>query len=208
MLQNRVDSCGEIHAVPERGLLMGNRGGVLHRPDRTLGRARWRSKAWICCLLAFKGKRRQVMASGRYTELFFLDDATALSAGHRPCAECRRQDFAAFRAAWMQGLGRPEPPRAGVIDAQLHQERLDPGRRGKRLTPVSGNGLVPGSMVRDGNGAFWLVRTPDRLLRWSFSGYGADRRPEADEALELLTPPSTVAALRAGYRPLLHPSAA
>ena len=98
-LQNRVAPDGSLHAVPERGMFMGNRGGRLHRPDGTLGRARWRSRAWICCLTEFRGRHRQVLGEG-YTELFFLDEATALAAGHRPCFECRRADARAFAEAW------------------------------------------------------------------------------------------------------------
>jgi hypothetical protein len=115
-LQNRVTPTGEIVAHPGRGLLMGNR-GCLHGPDRRLHAARWRSKAWICCVLEWKGVRRDPMPPGRWTALFFLDEATALAAGHRPCAYCRRADFAAFAEAWRAAHGLPEgsgEPRGGA----------------------------------------------------------------------------------------------
>ena len=118
--QNRVLPTGEIVAHPARGLMMGNRGGCLHDAEGQLGRARWRSRAWICCLLSFKDRRRPVMAPGRYTELFFLDEAVALAAGHRPCAECRRAAFTAYRDAAQTGARPPQ------IDALLHAQRLGP----------------------------------------------------------------------------------
>ncbi len=202
-LQNRVDPYGDIVALPDRGALMGNRGGRLHAADRTLGRRRWASKAWICCRLAFKDRQRQVMGSG-YTELFFLDEATALAAGHRPCFECRRDDARRFAAAWAEATGADRPPRAGEMDAILHAERLikRQGRRAKskRTHPARLSSLPAGAMVALW-GAAWLV-ADDYLLRWSAAGYVQALRPLDGEA-RLLTPPSVVAALRAGYRPMI-----
>src|SRR5690606_16396719 len=122
-LQNRVAPDGSLNAVAARGTLMGNRGGRLHRADGTLGRARWRSRAWIACLTEFRGRHRAVWGES-YSEIFFLDEATALAAGHRPCFECRRAEALAFAAAW----GEPAP-RAGEMDAVLHAERLGPRQR-------------------------------------------------------------------------------
>src|SRR5262245_10377094 len=123
-LQNRVTPTGEIIADPARGTLMGNRGGPLHRPDQTLGARRWVSKAWICCRLEFKGRRRQVMSPGKYTELFFLDEATALAAGHRPCFECRRAEAEQFARLWAKVHGAHDRARAGDMDRVLHAERV------------------------------------------------------------------------------------
>lgn len=199
-LQNRVDPFGEIHATEARGGLMGNRGGRFHRPDRTLGERRWASKSWIACTLDFKNRQREVMGHS-YTELFFADEATALAAGHRPCFECRHADARAFSEAWgrAQGLGRAA--RAWEMDVVLHAERIERGGgrgRGKRTTMAELRELPPGAFVGLW-GATWLV-TPDALLRWSFDGYVQSLR-RFDGAVELLTPPSIVAALRAGYTP-------
>src|SRR5436305_15061795 len=128
-LQNRVTPAAELVAVPVRGLFMGNRGGRLHRDDRRLGSRRWTSRAWICCLLEFKGRHRAVWGDS-YTELFFLDEPTALAAGHRPCFECRRRDAMRFAASWAAARNEPVPPRAAEMDRVLHAERLD--GRGKR----------------------------------------------------------------------------
>jgi hypothetical protein len=194
-LQNRCAPDGTLHAVPERGLLMGNRGGRLHRPDGTLGAARWKSRAWICCLLAFRGRHRGVMGDG-YTEVFFLDEATALAAGHRPCFECRRAAARAFAAAWPAET----PPRAAGMDLVLHAER--------RAPPAT----VPFAALPEGS-VFLVGDAPHlawsgRAWRWSFAGYAAARRPAPAEPVVALTPPSVRATLAAGYAPMVHPSAA
>jgi hypothetical protein len=199
-LQNRVTPFGEIVAVPERGLLMGNR-GIIHDPaTRTLNR-RWASKAWITCLCAFRGIRRKVMATRSWTELFFLDEATALAAGHRPCFYCRRREAEAFRAAWAKGNGGA-PPRAGEMDEVLHRQRLD--GRGKRRHPltVSATALPQGAMIAADESAFLVAG--GRAFLWSPAGYHAAPAPRA---ASLLTPPATLQALAAGYSPILHPTA-
>src|SRR5271167_1181290 len=117
-LQNRVDPFGDFHATVARGTVMGNRGGRLHRDDRTLGTRRWTSKRWIVCRCEFRGRRRDVWGNG-YTELFFLDESTALAAGHRPCFECRRDAAKAFLAAFPGA-----PTHADAMDEVLHGERL------------------------------------------------------------------------------------
>jgi hypothetical protein len=195
-LQNRVDPFGALVATPERGSWLGNRGGRFHC-ERTLtipGRP-WATKQWICCVLSFKGRQRQVWGRG-YTELFFRDEATALAAGHRPCFECRRADAVAFSAAWGRARGTP-PPRAPEMDAVLHAERLD--GRGKRTHRMALADMPDGAMVaRDG--AAWLVRG-DALLPWSFGGYGGTVKRPGGMA-DVLTPPSIVDSLRAGYVPM------
>jgi hypothetical protein len=203
-LQNRVNPAGEIVADPARGLLMGNR-GCLHRADRTLGAARWRSKLWICCVLEFRGRRRDPMPAGRWTALFFLDEATALAAGHRPCGECRRQDYLAYAEAWRLAGGLAERPRAGEMDARLHAERVNPRTRRQRTRVRMARDLPDGAMVRY-RGACGLL-AGGRFLPWSFAGYGAPAELAPHAAAELLTPPASVAAIAAGYHPMVHPTA-
>jgi hypothetical protein len=206
-LQNRVTPTGEIFADPARGLLMGNR-GCLHGPDRRLGVARWRSKLWICCVLAWKGVRRDPMPPGGWTALFFLDEATALAAGHRPCAYCRRADFVAFAEAWRAARGLAERPRAAEIDARLHAERVHPRSRRQVTRPAPAGVLPDGVMVRAGGAAGPGLLAGGAVLPWTFAGYRAPVPLPPATRVELLTPPATVAAIAAGYRPLLHPSAA
>jgi hypothetical protein len=201
-LQNRVDPFGELCAVEARGLFLGNRGGRIHRDDRTLSRRRWTSRAWICCRLAFKGRHRAVWGNS-YTELFFLDEPTALAAGHRPCFECRRADALAFAAAWARGQRLNAPPRAGEMDVVLQAQRLD--RRAKRRHRATLDALPDGAMIVLERDTPLAVRR-DTLLPWSFSGYGAPRpRPRGIE-VDVLTPPAIVTVLSAGYRPQWHPS--
>ncbi|WP_350281523.1 hypothetical protein [Kribbella sp. HUAS MG21] len=197
-LQNRVLPTQEIVADPGRGLLMGNRGSI-HRPDRTLGVTRWRSKAWICCALDFQGRRRDPMPPGRWTALFFFDEAVALAAGHRPCHYCRRSDFLRYAGAWPQRL------RAAEMDAVLHSQRVDPRTRRQRTTTQYLSELPDGAMLRfDGSPALVLDR---QLLPWSWQGYGAPVRTRGPQQVEVLTPPANLVVLRAGFAPLLHPSA-
>jgi hypothetical protein len=204
-LQNRVTPAGEIVPHPARGLLMGNR-GCLHGPDRRLGAARWRSKLWICCTLTWKDVRRDPMPPGRWTALFFLDEATALAAGHRPCASCRHADFLDFAEGWRRAHGLPERPRAAQIDARLHTGRVDPRTRRQLTRPAMAGELPDGAMIRH-RGAPGLL-AGGRVLPWSFTGYLAPVALAPATQVELLTPPATVAAIAAGYRPLLQPTAA
>jgi len=201
-LQNRVTPTGEIVADDSRGLMMGNR-GCLHGQGRSLGVSRWRSKLWICCLLEFKGVRRDPMPPGRWTALFFLDEATALSAGHRPCAYCRRPDYLAFTQAWRAARQLPRSPRATEMDAALHAERTDRSRR-KLSCRAPATALPDGVMVRIGTQPGLLIG--GRVHRWSFRGYGVPAAVAPGE-VEVLTPPSIVAAITAGYQPLVHHSA-
>jgi hypothetical protein len=198
-LQNRVDPFGEIFAHPARGGFMGNRGGRIHRDDRSLGPRRFASRQWICCRLEFKGRRRRVFGHG-YTELFFLDEVTALAAGHRPCFECRRADAIAFAESWGGDAKRPSAPE---MDLVLHGERLH--GRGKRTHRVTLDALPDGAMIAR-NGRAFALRS-ETLLLWSPSGYSQALPRPVDEIAEVLTPPAIVAVLRAGYRPHWHQSA-
>jgi len=202
-LQNRVTPFGEIVAHPGRGLLMGNR-GCLHGQGRTLGTSRWRSKLWICCVLRWKDVRRPVMPPGRWTALFFLDEATSLAAGHRPCGFCRRRDFLAYAESWRQAAGLEVRPRASEMDAILHASRVESRTRRQRTWTAPFAELPDGVMVRHGDRPALVM---GGLLRpWSFGGYGDPVRPPAP-VLEVLTPPASVAVLATGYEPLLHPTA-
>lgn len=200
--QNRVLPDGQIVALPQRGLLMGNR-GILHDAEGRLGQARWRHRAWICCLLSFKGRHRPVMAPGRYTELFFLDEAVALAAGHRPCAECRRADYLAFRDCWGRAFGAA--PGAAGIDRALHAARLVPQGRAQARHDAAIAALPDGAFVLH-HGAPHLVRD-DRLWPFLATGYGPPAPRPADGRVTVLTPAPLVAVLAAGYRPILHPTA-
>src|SRR5581483_1503003 len=131
-LQNRVDPFGALFRSPARGTFMGNRGGALHNEEREIVR-QYKSRRWIACVLEFRGRRRTVMSPRRYTELFFLDEAVALAAGHRPCAECRRERFNAFKEAWnTRSMGKQTSSMADEIDAELHPERI--GRQREKIT--------------------------------------------------------------------------
>jgi hypothetical protein len=181
---------------------MGNR-GCLHDAERRLGVSRWRSKHWICCVLDWKGVRRHPMPPGRWTALFFLDEATALAAGHRPCAYCRHADFAAFAAAWRAAHGLAEAPRAPQIDDRLHLERVDRSR--SQLTRPALVGELPDGVMIRHSGAPGLLLGAS-VLPWSFAGYGDPIAVSPTTSVELLTPPATAAAIAAGYRPVLHSS--
>jgi hypothetical protein len=200
-LQNRVTPLGELIAHPARGLVYGNR-GCLH-DDQGRVRRRWVTRRWIACRLEFKGWHREpLMQPGKFTELFFLDEATAFAAGHRPCALCRREDYVRFTSLWQEL--HPTQKGAEAIDLQLHEERLAP--RGREVA------------VRDlPEGAFVLVDGDPHLVRrrqlrlWTPAGYTTSVESARSGRALLVTPPSLVAVLRAGWRgavPLLHPSAA
>ena len=199
-LQNRVTPTGEIIATPHRGLFTGNR-GIIHDPaTKTLLKKRWSCPAWLICVTEFRGRRRKVMGGRSWTELFFLDEATAFAAGHRPCFYCRRDDANSFRAAWEAG-NSVKDVLAPEIDAVLHRERLASGKRLHPL-PMKIEKLPDGTMVQEDDDSFLIAQ--GRALKWSPAGYARLTRP-LDDAM-LLTPPSTVRAFAMGYRPALHPS--
>jgi hypothetical protein len=200
-LQNRVTPTGDIIATPHRGLFTGNR-GIIHDPaTKTLLKKRWSSPAWLTCVCEFRGRRREVMARRSWTELFFLDEATALAAGHRPCFYCRRDHANGFRAAWETGNGVNDV-HAHAIDSVLHRERFASSKKLHALRMPIGK-LPDGAMVQQGEQSFLV--TKGRALLWSPAGYA--RAGGALFDAMLLTPPSTLRALLAGYRPALHPSA-
>jgi hypothetical protein len=201
-LQNRVTPQGDIIATPHRGMFTGNR-GIIHDPaTRTLLTRRWSSNAWLTCVCEFRGRRRKVMGGRSWTELFFLDEATAFAAGHRPCFFCRRDDANRFRAAWEQGNGVADIL-ASQMDSVLHRERLEGRKKRLHALPMPLQQLPDGAMVQAGTESYLI--TQGAALLWSPGGY---RRPQnaLTEAM-LLTPPSTLRALSAGYRPVLHKSA-
>jgi hypothetical protein len=201
-LQNRVNPFGELVAVPARGTLFGNRGGRFHTDAKTLTARRWASRQWICCVLDFKGRQRDVW--GRfYTELFFLDEPTALAAGHRPCFECRRQDAQIFAEHWRAAHRLRRRPYAFEMDEVLHSERLR--GRSKRLHLRNIGALPDGAFVALGGDAF-AVRG-DRILRWRPQGYDAQKPRPRGGTVDVLTPPAILAVLAAGYEPRWHPSA-
>jgi hypothetical protein len=198
-LQNRVTPFGEIVALPGRGLLMGNR-GVLHDDARRIVRP-WQVRRWIACRTEFRGQHREVMRPRRYTELFFLDEAAAFAAGHRPCAECRYADYQRFRWLWESNHGAPA--NADSMDRELQAQRLD-GRR-KRTYAAPFAALPDGAYVVV-DGAAWLVWRGE-LLAWSDAAYGLRQPRPGSGEVEVLTPPSLVALLTAGYPVSVHPSA-
>lgn len=206
-LQNRVSPFGDLLADPARGTFMGNRGGRIHRDDRTLSHRHWSSRQWICCVLDFKERHRAVWGAG-YTELFFLDEVTALAAGHRPCFECRRADALSFAECWARAHGLKRRPSAPQMDRVLHAERFEGGAKRRSMAEIET--LPDGACI-----AFpaldayvpWMVGG-DRLLRWTAGGYTESRsRPRAGR-VAVLTPPSIVRVLAAGYPPRWHASAA
>jgi hypothetical protein len=201
-LQNRVTPRGDLIAAPARGLFMGNRGGHFHTDERTLTKRRWASRQWICCVLEYKGRHRAVWGRS-YTELFFLDEPTALSAGHRPCFECRRGEAEAFAEKWRIARGMRGPPKVGEMDAILHAERLN--GRTKRVHRRNIDELPDGAFVALAQGAF-AVRGKS-LLRFSPAGYQDRKKRPLGGAVEVLTPPAILAVLAAGYLPHWHPSA-
>jgi hypothetical protein len=204
-LQNRVTPLGELVATSERGLVYGNR-GCMHDADGRI-RRRWGCTRWIACQLQFRGWRRSpLLQPGRFTELFFLDEATAFAAGHRPCALCRRADYNRFTATWADR--HPGQHGADAIDAQLHGERVLPGSGERRLHEAPFSELPDGAFVLHGGEPHLVFGVG--LLSWSAGGYVACSRRPARGSAAVITPPSLVEVLRTGWTslvPLLHPSA-
>jgi hypothetical protein len=197
-LQNRVTPFGDIIALPGRGTLIGNR-GILHDEHRTIVRTA-QVRRWIACALSFRGRHRKIMQPHTWTELFFLDEATALAAGHRPCAECRNQDYKRFSATWQRAFG--ERGMADIMDARMQRDRRD---RGAKRTYSTDIGSLPDGTYIAIEGAAWLV-WGDGLHRWSDGGYTERRTRPAQGEAEVLTPRSIVDVIAAGYIPAVHPS--
>lgn len=212
--QNRVTPWGEIVATPERGLFMGNRGRLHNEQGRLTARSHT-TLAWIICLLEFRGRTRQVMTPGRYTELFFLDEPTALAAGHRPCGECRNRDYRRFKALWLEANPAALASAARVpilrIDEVLHGERMairdDPMafRRSLQGLPDGAMAVLEQSEMSDSPTA-WLV-WGDALYPWTPGGYGTPRARPPGITVGVLTPPSLLRTLDAGLPVRVHPSA-
>ncbi|MBZ4190977.1 hypothetical protein [Niabella beijingensis] len=206
MLQNRVDPLGHLIRTEARGQWMGNR-GCIHDAHQQIVRP-FRLKAWLICLLEFKGRKRNVMTEGQYTELFFLDEATAFAAGHRPCFECRRQDHIRFRRYWLKGnpgYGFTERTSIQQIDFILHEERMDP--RGSKITFKEKAASLPdGTFILLDNVPFLLWKK--RLYKWTSSGYENGGGVADEQIMTLLTPRSTVNTFKAGYKPQVHTSVA
>ena len=205
-LQNRVDPWGQLHAVGVRGCMLGNR-GKLHNEHRQIV-SQWQRPAWVTCELEFNGRHRDVFGANTYSELFFLDEATALSAGHRPCATCRRERYDEFKSKWLVANStRISMPSSSIIevDKMLHAERTD--RSGAKVTfeaPLSS--LPLGAFVEINGEAFLVWR--QGLARWSFLGYSAARvQPAPSTSVRVLTPESIVRTFAVGFRPTVHPSA-
>ena len=202
-LQNRVDPWGVIIRSHARGTLMGNRGGALHNEQREILRP-FKSRRWITCLLDFKGRKRAVMSPHRYTELFFLDEAVALAAGHRPCAECRRERFHAFKDSWMrrEEVDLSVPLRAADIDAELHKAR---GDRGRKVTYEAILKELPNGSFIELDRSAYLVWN-DALLLWTPERYSRKEPRPNGLTVAVLTPQPTVQCLRQGYEPEVHES--
>lgn len=199
MLQNRVDPFGRIISTPARGLWLGNR-GVIHN-DRKQIVMPYKHQAWIICKLEFKGRTRKVMTPGRWTELFFLDEATALAAGHRPCFECRREDANRFKYFWIQGnqdYHFDMKTSIREIDAIIHAERIDKEKR-KVMHERTLNEIPDGCFIRMNEDAFLISR--GKSHRWTPFGYEDGSNVQDQLSLEILTPSSIVNALKAGYVP-------
>lgn len=203
-LQNRVTPFNEIIAHPSRECrFMGNR-GKLHDEDRQLGRARWKGDRWIICVLDFRGRWNPVMGDG-YTRLFFLDEVTALAAGHRPCAECRHEAFNRYVAAWRTANRKPGA-RIGEIDKHLHAERVERATKRQITYQEVIDDLPDGTFIAvPGWPRQAILICGDGLFPWSLRGYGIPHARSSGVYVNVLTPRSTVAVLAAGYRPYLHP---
>lgn len=199
--QNRVTPHGDLIAVPDRGMFWGNR-GRLHDPHGNLVRYST-GKAWAICVLEFKGRRRQLWAPGKLTELFFLDEATGLAAGHRPCGECRTRDYRAFKTAWLTAHPDDQAS-AAAIDVHLHADRL--AGHGIRRTYRARLGDLPDGTILEYDHRPWLV-VAGQLRAWTTSGYQERQTRPASTRVTVITPRATVATLTAGYQPVLHPTA-
>jgi hypothetical protein len=202
-LENRVSPTGAIERNTARGTFMGNR-GVLHNSKKEVQHL-FKNKAWITCLLEFKGRQRELMFPGLYTELFFLDEVTAFAAGHRPCAECRRSRYNEFRDAWIRAnnLEGDSVVRAPQMDSVLHAERIDDDQ--KVTWSHSLVDLPHGTMFQARNETYAIC--DGEVQKWDFEGYSAATKEDLPETVDVLTPRSVVNILMSGFRPEFHPSA-
>ncbi|HEU4916802.1 MAG TPA: hypothetical protein VFV13_09605 [Acidimicrobiia bacterium] len=199
---------GDLHAVPHRGLFTGNRGCLVD--DHGQIARHHRGDLWITCVTEYRGWQHPVDAPGTWTPLFFLDDAVALAAGHRPCGLCRRSDYARYREAVSRARAEP-PPGAARLNRLLATERLRPGRglerAADRITWTASPGLLPPGTIIVDSGRNPSLVIDDRLMSFDFSGWADPRPMPHGETVEVLTPPTSVAAMQYGFEPVLHPSA-
>ncbi len=202
-LQNRVTPLGEIVATQARGTFMGNR-GILHDEHKRLGRARWRHNNWVTCLLSFHGRRRAVMTPGRYTELFFLDEAVALAAGHRPCGECRRECYRAYLDLWAAHCADLAPAKPKEIDRALQAARIDAKTKMQRRILREIDALPDGAFILQGNTPMLVQGT--RLFSYTPAGYGSATPRPTHGMVTVLTPEPSLRVMCAGYAPTIHPS--
>lgn len=204
-LQNRVAPTGEIVKSSERGTLMGNRGGAMHNAHKELV-STFKTKRWITCRLEFKGRKRELMSEGLYTELFFLDEATAFAAGHRPCAECRRERYNEFKAKWLEanaGLLDGNFTSITDIDKVMHVQRIDNNK--KKITfDALCNSLPDGVMISIYSVSYLIWK--NRLYLWSFGGYQLSDKNIGDDEVTVLTPKSYVEMFKMGFKPTVHES--
>jgi len=200
--RNRVDPFGDIRAVPQRGTLMGNRGN-LHDTNGNIVR-NFKRKEWVTCALQFRDRHRQIMAPGRYTELFFLDEATSLAAGHRPCGTCRKDALARFKACWRTTMGMTTVETLGLkmVDQRLHAERTL-ARRWSTALKALPDGVMVLPVSDDVPHLWWR----GKLLEWTFDGYRSPKLPQYPNTVSVVTPKSLVKVLSAGYPVAVHPSA-
>jgi hypothetical protein len=200
-LQNRVDPFGNLIRSATRGTMMGNRGGALHNAEREIVRG-YKSRRWITCVLEFRGRHRVVMSPNRYSELFFLDEAVAFAAGHRPCAECRRGRYNAFKDAWRLAHRLDESPFADEMDVELHPARIE---KGKKVTYEAALHSLPDGCFVQIDGCAYLVLS-DALLLWTPEGYARRDARSKDSIVTVLTPEPIVGCFQQGYRPEIHDS--
>jgi len=204
--QNRITPAGDLIATSARGRFMGNR-GVLHNSQGDLTKRRWTHQQWIICTLEFKGRKRPIMAPGCYTELFFLDEATALAAGHRPCWECNRERYKKFKQAWLSGnpeYGFDQKVSIREIDKIIHSERVDKSRL--KVTWQSQLANLPDGVfvyLPDDSSNCYLLNN-DSLQLWSPNGYEYIRKVSDKIKVDVLTPKSTVNAIISGFKPLFN----
>lgn len=205
-LQNRVDPWGQLHANPSRAAtVMGNR-GILHDADRHIVK-RWATRSWVACDPHYRGiSRRPLFKPGSYSELFFLDEATALAAGHRPCAYCQRAKYTVFKKTWFDAVSRASSPKPGIaeVDRQLHSERVARGI--EKLTYAASLSSLPQGVIFEHERQAYLIHS-NKLWRWSFDGYVGAPAIAGDTIVEVLTPRALVQLIAAGYRPQVHETA-
>ena len=200
-LQNRVDPAGQLHQVKSRGMFMGNK-GRRHNNNKEMGKKSGGTLGWVICSLSHKGIKRELMAQGKYTELFFLDEATALSAGHRPCNDCLKEKFKVFKKQWLEAnADMLSSNKMSEVDKIIHKQRY---HRGSKVTYVANMQSLPDGTFFEYKGQYFLIKSNSKHL-WSFDGY-KDSSELINCDVTVLTPKSFVAVLADGYQPEFHSS--